>query len=293
MQEIYILIEKVGGDGFDRPHHRGERDGQGDGGPGRPPPGRTGATTQFVSINCAALPENLLESELFGHAKRLVHRGRGRQEGHVRGWPSGGRSSSTRSGEMSPWTQVKLLRALQERKVRRVGGTEEIPVDVRIIAATNQDLKKRIQEGKFREELFYRLNVISFDMPPLRKRVEDIPHPRRPFPPEILRQARQEAEAVHARGRRPARGLSLAGQHPRARERHRADRGHRGPGDGHGELPAQGDHLPAEEEARDPVLLRAGLQPDPHLDEITKKYVIQALLPSRAAASRRPPLSWA
>jgi len=78
-------------------------------------------------------------------------------------------------GEMSPWTQVKLLRALQERRVRRVGGTEEIPVDVRIIAATNQDLKKRIQEGKFREELFYRLNVISFDMPPLRKRTEDIP----------------------------------------------------------------------------------------------------------------------
>jgi transcriptional regulator with PAS, ATPase and Fis domain len=76
---------------------------------------------------------------------------------------------------MSPWTQVKLLRALQERTVRRVGGTEEIPIDVRIIAATNQDLKKRIQEGKFREELFYRLNVISFEMPPLRKRVEDVP----------------------------------------------------------------------------------------------------------------------
>ena len=76
---------------------------------------------------------------------------------------------------MSPWTQVKLFRVLQERKVRRVGGTEEIPVDVRIIAATNQDLKKRIEEGKFREELFYRLNVISFEMPPLRKRVEDIP----------------------------------------------------------------------------------------------------------------------
>ncbi|MGZ7066398.1 MAG: sigma 54-interacting transcriptional regulator, partial [Candidatus Aminicenantales bacterium] len=78
-------------------------------------------------------------------------------------------------GEMSPWTQVKLLRALQERKVRRVGGTEEIAVDVRIIAATNRDLKKRIQEGKFREELFYRLNVISFEMPPLRRRTEDIP----------------------------------------------------------------------------------------------------------------------
>ncbi len=78
-------------------------------------------------------------------------------------------------GETSPWTQVKLLRALQERKIRRVGGTDEIPVDVRIIAATNHDLKKRIEEGKFREELYYRLNVIAFEMPPLRKRTEDIP----------------------------------------------------------------------------------------------------------------------
>jgi DNA-binding NtrC family response regulator len=76
---------------------------------------------------------------------------------------------------MSPWTQVKLFRVLQERTVRRVGGTDEIPVDVRIIAATDHDLKKRIEEGKFREELFYRLNVISFEMPALRKRVDDIP----------------------------------------------------------------------------------------------------------------------
>jgi len=79
-------------------------------------------------------------------------------------------------GEMTPWTQVKLLRALQEKKIRRVGGTDEISVDVRIIAATNQDLKKNIKEGKFREDLFYRLNVLSLEMPPLRKRKEDIPY---------------------------------------------------------------------------------------------------------------------
>jgi transcriptional regulator with PAS, ATPase and Fis domain len=76
---------------------------------------------------------------------------------------------------MSPWTQVKLLRTLQDKKVRKVGGTEEIPVDVRIIGATNQDLKKRIEEGRFREDLFYRLNVLSLELPPLRKRKEDIP----------------------------------------------------------------------------------------------------------------------
>jgi len=128
----------------------------------------------FVSINCAALPENLLESELFGHMKGsftgAVADKRGMFEtAHL------GTMFLDEVGEMAPWTQVKLFRVLQERKIRRVGGTDEIAVDVRIIAATNQDLKKRIEEGKFREELFYRLNVISFEVPPLRKRVEDIP----------------------------------------------------------------------------------------------------------------------
>jgi DNA-binding NtrC family response regulator len=128
----------------------------------------------FVSINCAALPENLLESELFGHTKGsftgAVFDKKGMFETATQGT-----IFLDEVGEMSPWTQVKLFRVLQERKIRRVGGTDEIPVDVRIIAATNQDLKKRIEEGKFREELFYRLNVISFEMPPLRKRPEDIP----------------------------------------------------------------------------------------------------------------------
>jgi len=173
MQEIYLLIEKVAttdstvlvtgesGTGKEmaaRAIHAqsNRRDGQ------------------FVSINCAALPENLLESELFGHAKGSFTGAIADKKGM---FEVAGRGTLflDEVGEMSPWTQVKLLRALQERTVRRVGGTEEIPIDVRIIAATNQDLKKRIQEGKFREELFYRLNVISFEMPPLRKRVEDIP----------------------------------------------------------------------------------------------------------------------
>jgi len=128
----------------------------------------------FVSVNCAALPENLLESELFGHVKGsftgAVTDKRGMFETAHQGT-----MFLDEVGEMSPWTQVKLFRVLQERKVRRVGGTNEIPFDVRIIAATNQDLKKRIEEGKFREELFYRLNVILFEMPALRKRAEDIP----------------------------------------------------------------------------------------------------------------------
>ena len=173
MQEIYTLIEKVA-----------STDSTvlvtGESGTGKEMAARAihfqsgRRDNQFVSINCAALPENLLESELFGHTKGSFTGAVADKKGMFE-VAQRGTLFLDEVGEMSPWTQVKLLRALQERKVRRVGGTDEIPVDVRIIAATNQDLKKRIQEGKFREELFYRLNVISFDMPPLRKRTEDIP----------------------------------------------------------------------------------------------------------------------
>jgi two-component system response regulator PilR (NtrC family) len=128
----------------------------------------------FVSINCGALPENLLESELFGHVKGSFTGAIVNKKGMFE-TAEKGTLFLDEVGEMSPWTQVKLLRTLQDKKVRRVGGTEEIPVNVRIIGATNQDLKKRIEEGKFREDLFYRLNVISLEMPPLRKRKEDIP----------------------------------------------------------------------------------------------------------------------
>jgi DNA-binding NtrC family response regulator len=101
---------------------------------------------QFVSINCAALPENLLESELFGHAKGSFTGAVADKKGMFE-IAQRGTLFLDEVGEMSPWTQVKLLRALQERKIRRVGGTDEIPVDVRIIAATNQDLKRRFEEG--------------------------------------------------------------------------------------------------------------------------------------------------
>jgi DNA-binding NtrC family response regulator len=128
----------------------------------------------FVSVNCAALPESLLESELFGHVRGSFTGAVADKKGMFE-TAEAGTMFLDEVGEMSPWTQVKLFRVLQERTVRRVGGTDEIPVDVRIVAATNQDLRKKIGEGKFREELFYRLNVVSFEMPPLRRRPEDIP----------------------------------------------------------------------------------------------------------------------
>ncbi|MBN2198583.1 MAG: sigma-54-dependent Fis family transcriptional regulator [Candidatus Aminicenantes bacterium] len=128
----------------------------------------------FISINCAALPENLLESELFGHVKGAFTGATVDKKGMFEVAQSG-TLFLDEVAETAPMTQVKLLRALQERKIRRVGGTDETAVDVRIIAATNQDLKKRMDEGRFREELYYRLNVISFEMPPLRRKTEDIP----------------------------------------------------------------------------------------------------------------------
>ena len=128
----------------------------------------------FVSLNCGALPENLLESELFGHKKGSFTGAIADKKGMFEVAESG-TIFLDEIGEMTPLTQVKLLKALEDRKVRRVGGTEEIPFEARIMAATNQNLQGRIKDGMFREDLFYRLNVISFEMPPLRHRKEDIP----------------------------------------------------------------------------------------------------------------------
>ena len=128
----------------------------------------------FVSLNCGALPDPLLESELFGHMKGsftgAVHTKKGLFE-----VADGGTVFLDEIGETSPAMQIKLLRVLQERKIRRVGGTGEIEVDVRVIAATNQDLEALVREKKFREDLFYRINVIQIRMPSLREKKEDIP----------------------------------------------------------------------------------------------------------------------
>ncbi|MFQ6069864.1 MAG: sigma-54-dependent transcriptional regulator [Candidatus Aminicenantales bacterium] len=129
---------------------------------------------RFVSINCGAMPENLLESELFGHARGSFTGAVADKEGLFE-TAQGGTLFLDEIGETSALMQVKLLRALQDRRIRPVGSNEEIAVDVRIIAATNQDLKEKIKEGKFREDFYYRLNIISFEMPPLRERKEDLP----------------------------------------------------------------------------------------------------------------------
>jgi two-component system response regulator PilR (NtrC family) len=128
----------------------------------------------MVSLNCGAMPENLLESELFGHMRGAFTGADANKKGLLE-VAEKGTVFLDEIGEMSAVMQVKLLRVLQERRFRRVGGLEELTADIRVIAATNQDLSKAVAEGRFREDLFYRINVIPIALPPLRDRREDIP----------------------------------------------------------------------------------------------------------------------
>ena len=128
----------------------------------------------FVAVNCAALPQTLLESELFGYEKGAFTGAAGRKEGRFE-LADGGTLFLDEVADLSPVTQPKILRVLQEGEFERVGGTKTLRVDVRIVTATNQDLAQLIREKRFREDLYYRLNVITITVPPLRERREDIP----------------------------------------------------------------------------------------------------------------------
>jgi len=132
------------------------------------------AAGPFIKLHCAALAETVLESELFGHERGSFTGATTRRDGRFQA-AHGGTLFLDEIGEISPAVQVKLLRFLQEHEFERVGGNETIAVDVRVIAATNRDLKAEVEAGRFREDLYYRLNVINIEMPPLRARTSDVP----------------------------------------------------------------------------------------------------------------------
>ena len=156
------------------------------------------AAEPFVEVNCAAIPEDLIESELFGHEKGAFTGAIARKLGKFE-LAHRGTLFLDEIADMSLKTQAKVLRVLQESKFERVGGNEPIEVDVRVIAATNKDLEKEIAAGTFREDLYYRLAVLPFHVPPLRERREDIPVLARAFVEEFCAEAGVKPKAVTAR----------------------------------------------------------------------------------------------
>ncbi len=128
----------------------------------------------FVAVNCAAIPENLIESELFGHVKGAFTGAVRDREGKFE-LADGGTLFLDEIGDLRVDLQAKILRALQERTIDRVGGVKQVDLDVRVISATNKDLEREVREGNFREDLYYRLSVVTLQMPPLRDRKDDIP----------------------------------------------------------------------------------------------------------------------
>jgi DNA-binding NtrC family response regulator len=158
----------------------------------------TRAARPFLNITCSALPESLLESELFGHERGAFTDARAQKRGLLE-QADEGTVFLDEIGEMTPALQAKILRFLEERTFRRVGGASDIHVNVRVIAATNRDLEERVREAKFRDDLYYRLNVLRIEMPPLRARQDDVP---------LL--AQYFVESFAREFKRPVRGLSQA-----------------------------------------------------------------------------------
>ncbi len=153
------------------------------------------AGKHFISVNCAAIPENLLESELFGHEKGAFTGAVARRIGKFEE-ANGGTLLLDEISEMDPRLQAKLLRAIQEREIDRVGGAQPVKVDIRLIATSNRDLQEEVRKGNFREDLYFRLNVMSLQLPPLRERPGRHPGPRRPFRQEIRRGQRRSVASV-------------------------------------------------------------------------------------------------
>ena len=158
------------------------------------------ASKPQVKVHCAALSESLLESELFGHEKGAFTGAIGRKRGRFE-LANTGTVFLDEIGEINQSVQIKILRVLQEKQFERVGGEETLTVDVRIVSATNRDLREEIESGRFREDLFYRLNVVNIHVPPLRDRKEDIPLLTAAFIKDFARENGKAVEGIDARAR--------------------------------------------------------------------------------------------
>ena len=175
----------------------------------------------FLAINCAAIPEPLLESELFGHERGAFTGADRRRIGKFE-QADGGTIFMDEVGDMAPATQAKLLRLLQEEQFERVGGNATIHTDIRLIAATNQDLESLAAAGRFRQDLFYRLNVLTIRIPPLRERIDDIPLLVNYFLGRMNREFDRHVHGAVARGHADSQAAQLAGQRPRIAKRRQA-----------------------------------------------------------------------
>ena len=199
----------------------------------------------FVAINCAAIPETLLETELFGHEKGAFTGASARKPGRFE-LAHRGTLFLDEIGDLPLALQAKILRALEEKQFERVGGTQSLHVDVRVVAATNRNLKQRVAERQFREDLYFRLSVFPIQIPPLRERARATsPILARHFVEQVLPRPEQAAADAVAGGARRAARVPLAGQRARAAELHRAR------GD-----PVRGRHHPAA--PSEPVVPPAG-----------------------------------
>jgi len=240
----------------------------------------------FVSINCGAFPETLLESELFGYMKGAFTGATINKKGLFE-VADKGTIFLDEIGEMSLSMQVKLLRVLQEKEFRRVGGTEEIPLDVRIIAATNNDLQKLMAEGKFREDLYYRVSVIPLEIPPLRERKEDISclasHFLKKFNLQMERSIlRISEEAMRSLEQYdwPGNVRELENTVERAvafetTEEVKVER-----------LPPQMSYLNPSEIAGADKIPKNGIDLEKHIEEIEKSYIVEALQKSGGVQTR-------
>ena len=182
-------------------------------------PGAPARRVRMIKVNCAAIPENLLESELFGHERGSYTGAHAQRIGRFEE-ASSGTIFLDEIAEMSPDLQAKLLRVTQDGRFQRIGSNKEIQTAARIIAASNRNLEDEVKNGRFREDLFYRLNVVELNIPPLRERREDI----LPLAGKFIEEIRERARALFGNGGGVPGELSLAGQRARIAQRHGAGR---------------------------------------------------------------------